>query len=293
MPAEFFLYLPQMRLDMAAIVERALAAEAAGYTGIGLMDHLAPPLAEKQPMQDAMVTASWILARTERLKVGHLVLCDAFRHPAVLAKQVVSLDHASGGRFELGLGWGSVPAEFERFGVMTREAPARVARMTETLEVLHALWTGEPVTYKGEHHILEEAQQTPTPLGKIPIVIGGARSKTLALVAKYADWWNLAAPMVERVDELRDQIGGASISVQELTTFISNEAEREAITQTALQRFGSMGSGPSVGNAAELRDHFGTKVEKGITRFYIWFTDFARPETIEAFGKEVVAPLSS
>jgi alkanesulfonate monooxygenase SsuD/methylene tetrahydromethanopterin reductase-like flavin-dependent oxidoreductase (luciferase family) len=293
MPAEFFLYLPQMRMEMSAIVERAQTAEAAGYTGIGLMDHLAPPLAEKQPMQDAMVTASWLLARTERLKVGHLVLCDAFRHPAVLAKQVVSLDHASGGRFELGLGWGSVPAEFERFGVMTTEPPVRVARMTETLEVLHELWTGNPVTYNGKHHNLAEAQQNPPPLGRIPIVIGGAGKKTLALVARYADWWNLAAPMIDRVDELRDQIGNAGISVQEQTTFIPSEAEREAITETAMRRFGSMGSGPTIGNGAELRDHFGAKVEKGITRFYVWFTDFAKPETIEAFGKEVVAPLSS
>ena len=290
--AEFFLYLPQMRMELSSMVERARVAEAAGFHGLGLMDHLAPPHAESQPMTDAMVTAAWLLAQTERLKVGHLVLCDAFRHPAVLAKQVVSLDRASGGRFELGLGWGSVPAEFERFGVLTTEAPVRIARMTETLEVLERLFTGEPVTYRGEHHVLQEAQQNPTPLGHVPIVIGGARRKTLALVARYADWWNLPVPAIDRVDELRDQIGEAGISIQQQVTFIADEAQREEITQTALRRFGGMGRSPTIGNAEELRADFEARIANGIGRFYVWFTDFARPETLEAFGKEVIAPLA-
>ena len=59
--------------------------------------------------------------RTSRLQVGSLVLCDSFRHPAVLAREAVSIDHASGGRFELGIGWGSVTAEFETFGVGSTE----------------------------------------------------------------------------------------------------------------------------------------------------------------------------
>ena len=133
---EFWLFLPQMRMSLDAMVERALAAEAAGFTGIALMDHLAPPLADSQPMYEAMTTAMWLLARTERLAVGHLVLCDAMRHPAVLAREVVTLDHASGGRFELGLGWGSVPAELEQFGVGSSEAKVRVGRMEESLEVM-------------------------------------------------------------------------------------------------------------------------------------------------------------
>ena len=292
--AEFILYLPQMRMELDVMVERARVAEAAGFHGIGLMDHLAPPLAEKQPMTDAMVTATWLLAHTERLKVGHLVLCDAFRHPAVLAKQIVTLDRASGGRFELGMGWGSVPVEFERFGVMTTEAPVRIARLTETLEVLQLLLSGEVVSYQGEHHQLSDAQQTPTPLGPITTIIGGARKKTLALVAKYADWWNLPTPHVDRVDELRDQVGDAGISIQQQVTFIPSEAQRAEITETALRRFGGMGKqGPLIGNAEELRAHYQERIDDGIGRFYVWFTDFAPPETLEAFGAEVIAPLSA
>src|SRR3954452_2828390 len=87
MPIEVHLFLPQMRLPFPALIAKARAAEAAGFAGIALMDHPAPPMAITQPMFDAMVAASWIAASTERLTVGHLVLCDAMRHPAVLAKQ--------------------------------------------------------------------------------------------------------------------------------------------------------------------------------------------------------------
>src|ERR1700748_1097112 len=93
------------------LVSAAQAAEAAGFTGIAGMDHLAPPAAKQQPMYEAMVTSTWLADHTERLTVGSLVLCDAFHRPAVLARQAVSVDHASGGRFELGIGWGSVKEE--------------------------------------------------------------------------------------------------------------------------------------------------------------------------------------
>ena len=113
----FQLFLPQMRMSHEVIVERARTAEAAGFEGITFMDHLAPPMASDQDMWEAMHIAGWVLAHTTDLQVGHLVLCDAMRHPAVLARQVTSLDHASGGRFELVIGWGSVPDELEVFGI--------------------------------------------------------------------------------------------------------------------------------------------------------------------------------
>jgi alkanesulfonate monooxygenase SsuD/methylene tetrahydromethanopterin reductase-like flavin-dependent oxidoreductase (luciferase family) len=150
MRPSFHLFLPQMRMPYRAIVERALSAEAAGFEGMAFMDHLAPPLAFEHDMWEAMTVAGWMLARTSTLKVGHLVLCDSFRHPAVLARQITSLDHASDGRFELGIGWGSVPSELEVFGVGSTEPPHRVARLSESLDIMRRLWTGEVVDYQGE-----------------------------------------------------------------------------------------------------------------------------------------------
>ncbi|MCU1352765.1 MAG: Luciferase-like, subgroup, partial [Acidimicrobiales bacterium] len=217
---EFHLFLPQMRLSLPDIVERAQAAEAAGFVGIAGMDHLAPPMAEGQPMYDAMITNTWIASRTERLVTSSLVLCDAFRHPAVLAREAVSLDHASAGRFELGIGWGSVASDFEAFGVGSTSPRLRARRLKESIDVLRALWTGEVVDFEGEFFRLRGARQQPVPLGRIPIVVGGAGPTALALAAAHADWWNLHVGLLDRVDELRGQVGTARVSIQQMVAYV-------------------------------------------------------------------------
>jgi len=288
--AEFQLFLPQMRMSMPDLVERARAAERSGFTGMALMDHFAPPLAESHDMWEAMATAGWLLSATERLKVSHLVLCDAFRHPAMLARQAVTLDHASGGRFELGIGWGSVPTEFEQFGVAPRVASKRVARFKESLDVIRALWTGEPVDFSGEYHTLTAAVQRPTPLAQLPIIIGGAGERTLQAVSKHADWWNLPIYALDKLDELRPLAGTARISTQEMIGFVPSESERAAVVATAEKRFGATGMGKSmtIGDAAQLREHFAERQAQGVERFYIWFLDFAKPDTLAAFGRDVI-----
>ena len=147
---EFWIFLPQMRLTMEALTARAVAAESAGFGGLAGMDHLAPPGLPTSPMFEAMVTNAWLAARTETLRVGSLVLCDAFRHPAVLAREAITLDHASGGRFELGVGWGSVADELETFGIEPTAMRDRRVRLKESLEIMTALWRGETVDHDGE-----------------------------------------------------------------------------------------------------------------------------------------------
>jgi alkanesulfonate monooxygenase SsuD/methylene tetrahydromethanopterin reductase-like flavin-dependent oxidoreductase (luciferase family) len=283
---EFWLYLPQMRMSMDQMVDRASAAEAAGFAGISGMDHLAPPGAQNTPMFEPMVTNSWLAARTEQLRVGSLVLCDSFRHPAMLARESVTVDHASGGRFELGIGWGSVPTELEVFGIGSTESSVRIGRMRESLEIIQALWRGEVVDYEGEHFQLHGAQQKPLPLGKIPIVIGGAGRRTMELVAAHADWWNVHIGILDRLDDMRPFSGRARCSVQLQVALVPSEGQRAEIAELALRRFGPT---PVVGRTPELVDHFGSLVERRVERVYVWFCDFAPPETLAAFGQEVIS----
>ncbi len=286
---KFHLYLPQMRLSPEQLVERARAAEAAGFEGIAGMDHLAPPMAEQQPMYEAMLTNAWLAAHTSALVISSLVLCDAFRQPAVLAREAVSLDHLSKGRFELGIGWGSVATELETFGVGSTEASDRVERLRETLEVLKALWAGETVDYDGHYHRLRGALQAPVPLGRIPIVIGGSGRKTMQLVSEHADWWNLHTGIVDKLEELRPFAGKARVSIQERIAFVPSEDRRTEVAELAVRRFGS--ANVVVGNAAELTEHYRGFAERGVERVYAWFTDFAPPETVAAFGATVAAEL--
>ena len=288
MSIEFYLFLPQMRMSFAQIVERAQSAEAAGFSGIAGMDHLAPPMAEGQPMYEAMTTNTWLAAHTTTLRVGSLVLCDMFRHPAQLARECVSLDHLSEGRFDLGLGWGSVPTEFDVFGVGSTDPSIRVERFAETLEIVTALWAGETVDFRGTHFTLQGARQEPRPLGRIPIVIGGAGKKTLQLVARYADWWNLHVGWLDRLEELRPLAGDARTSLQVYVSHIPTEDRRDEIAATTLRRFGTT---PVVGSSNELVDRFAAFAERGVERIYAWFCDFAPPGTLAAFGEEVIVPL--
>jgi len=287
-PIEFWLYLPQMRLGMHDIVERAQTAEMAGFAGMAGMDHLAPPGAEASPMFDAMVTNAWVAAHTQRLQVGSLVLCDSFRHPAVLAREAVTIDQASGGRFELGIGWGSVPDELKRFGIGPIGAATRVARLKESLEIMTALWRGERVDYEGEHFTLCGAQQQPGPLERIPILIGGGGRKTMELVATYADWWNVHISILDRFDEMRERAGDARCSLQVQIAFVHPHSDRDEVDATARRRFWG---NHVLGTAPELVDYFGTLAERGVERVYAWFTDFAPGETLREFGQQVIAPL--
>jgi alkanesulfonate monooxygenase SsuD/methylene tetrahydromethanopterin reductase-like flavin-dependent oxidoreductase (luciferase family) len=289
----FHLFLPQMRMPVAVIVERARAAEAAGFEGLALMDHLAPPLAAEHDMWEAMTLAGWLLARTESLVVGHLVLCDALRHPAVLARQAATLDHASGGRFELGIGWGSVPDELDTFGVGLAPPRERVARLAESLDVMRALWTGEPVTYKGRFFRLDDAQQRPVPTRRIPVVVGGVGARTLAVVRDHADWWNVPIHELGRLEERRARAGDARVSLQTMVALAPSEAERAAVADTVARRFGPTGLGAAVvvGTADELAAHFGRLRARGVERFYVWFADFAPPDTLARFA-EVVGALT-
>ena len=287
MTAAFHLFLPQMRMPHDAIVERAQVAEASGFEGIAFMDHLAPPLADDQDMWEAMAIAGWVLAHTRTLTAGHLVLCDSMRHPAVLAREVTSLDHASGGRFELGIGWGSVPTELETFGVGSVEAPERVSRLAESLAILHALWTGEPIHHKGEHFTLVHAQQRPVPTRHIPITIGGTGKRTLALVREYADWWNVPLHQLDRLDTRRDDAGTARVSIQHMVALVPSEADRADVTATAMRRYGAMN--PFIGTAHELADHFRQLHARGVDRFYTWFADFAPATTLARFTEVIDA----
>jgi len=285
---EFWVFLPQMRIGFDQLVERARAAEAAGFRGVAGMDHLAPPGAEGSPMFDAMITTTWLAGHTNLLRVGSLVLCDSFRHPAILAREAVSIDHASRGRFELGIGWGSYAPELETFGIGSFDPKVRVSRLRESLEIIHALWSGEHVDYEGEHFTLHGALQQPIPVSRIPIVIVGAGRRTMELVAAHADWWNVHVGIVDKLDEMLPMSGRARCSLQSQIAIVPPSGDRAVVTEAVRRRFGDT---PVVATMGELVDYFGTLAGRGVERFYVWFCDFAPTETLMAFGDGVISQL--
>jgi alkanesulfonate monooxygenase SsuD/methylene tetrahydromethanopterin reductase-like flavin-dependent oxidoreductase (luciferase family) len=278
---EWFLYMSQYRLAIPDFVERAQAAESSGFDGVAFFDHLETPGAPQFPVWEAMGIATWVAAKTKTLRVGHLVLCNAFRHPAVLAKQAVTLAEASEGRFELGLGSGSMPDELAKFNLAGGDGLARIRRLDHDLTAIREYW--------GRGDVADRAQ-APTPTQPIPIVVGGTGPRMLEVVRRHADWWNLPADKVDRLPEFVGSIGTAKASVQQMVGFAGRGSDPDAVGEASRRRWGHLGPGLVCGDAGQLIEHFAQLRRQGAPRFYVWFADGAAPESVAEFGDTVIAP---
>ena len=285
--AEWYLFLPQVRLSVADITQRARHAEASGFDGIAFIDHLEAPGLPDESIWEAMAIATWAAAKTERLRIGHLVLCDAFRHPAVLAKQAVTLSDASEGRFDLGLGSGSWPAEFTRFDVGEQDPVARVRQLDRHLALIRQYWgdqVGEATGEAGPDQLLQLPRRT----HPIPLVLGGSGPRMMELVRKYADWWNLQANHIDRLPKLAAAAGTARLSVQQMVGFARSGSDPGAVREVSTRRFGNLGAGLVCGDAEELVQHFSGLAAARVERFYVWFAEFAAPDSLHEFGESVI-----
>jgi alkanesulfonate monooxygenase SsuD/methylene tetrahydromethanopterin reductase-like flavin-dependent oxidoreductase (luciferase family) len=277
--AEWYLFLPQVRVPVADIVDRARHAEASGFDGIAFIDHLEAPGLPAESIWEAMSVATWVAAKTERLRIGHLVLCDAFRHPAVLAKQALTLSEASDGRFDLGLGSGSWPAEMVRFDVGQQDPLARVKQLERNLDLMNRYWG------RGDD---PDGSQSPLPTHHIPLLLGGAGPRMMELVRRHADWWNVPVTHLDKLAELAPKSGGARVSIQQMVGFIRKDSDPNKVRELSAKRFGNLGSGLMCGDADELSGHFTQLSGQGVERFYVWFADFAAPESLHEFGETVI-----
>ncbi len=178
---------------------RALWAriETLGFEWISVWDHFyAADVTDPDPGYECLegLTAHAALAMaTSRVRCGSLVYCAGYRHPAVLAKSIATIDNFSGGRVTLGLGVGWHQGEFDAYGIPFPPAPVRLRQLEETLQCIRALLTEASVDFDGEFFQLRDARCEPKPKqARLPIWLGGHGEKvTLKLVARHADGWNV------------------------------------------------------------------------------------------------------
>jgi probable F420-dependent oxidoreductase len=172
---------------------RALAvqAELAGFDSVWVFDHLLFRESDgsSEGQWEAWTTLSALAEATDRVELGTLVMCTAFRNPAVLAKMAVTLDAISGGRLILGVGAGWHEPEFEAFGI---DFGHRVQRFEEALTILAALLRTGRADFIGRHHWARGGELRPggPRPGGPPILVGAAGPRMLRLAAQHADLWN-------------------------------------------------------------------------------------------------------
>jgi alkanesulfonate monooxygenase SsuD/methylene tetrahydromethanopterin reductase-like flavin-dependent oxidoreductase (luciferase family) len=294
MTIQFGVFVPQFRIDLAGMRDRATAAEEAGFDSFWVMDHLFSPGTRPTDTLESWTLLTALAGATTDIRLGHLVGCNPLRHPAVLAKMAATLDRVSGGRFDLGIGWGSVDAEFEMFGIPVGSRRARAEQLGETLEIFRAMCSGEVFDYAGKHFELRGAYGLPTPVQeRIPVHIGGAGVQlTMPLVAEHADWWNCVGHARPRFDELAPLRGNARISAQYPVGFAADASDVDEVAAATARRMPESGWGePILGTADAIVEQLLAEHERGVELFVLRFHDFADPATLRRFGRDVIAPL--
>ena len=174
-------------VDGRELAERARRAEAVGYHGLVIPDHLIEQLAPVPAM-------AVIAAATERLRVGAFVFNNDLRHPAVLAQELASLDVLSGGRLDVAIGAGWNKPEYDAIGLPFDATPVRQARLIEAIAVLKGAFGERPFSFAGEHYTIADLDGQPKPVQKPhpPFLIGGGGRKTLELAGREAQIVGLA-----------------------------------------------------------------------------------------------------
>lgn len=173
-------------------------AEEAGFDWISVWDHFyAASASASQPSDfechEAVTMHAALACTTTRVRCGCLVYCAGYRHPAVLAKAITTIDHLSGGRADIGLGGGWAEPEYAAYGFPFPSAGARLDLLEETAACVRSLLRNEVTDYAGEHFQFTAARLEPRPVqAELPIWIGGGgERRTLRIVARYADGWNV------------------------------------------------------------------------------------------------------
>jgi len=307
--AEIGVYLPQMGFSYADVLHRALRCDELGIDSIWLYDHLYGPGAPDLPSLEAWTLATALLSRTERIQVGHMVLCNQFRHPAVLAKMATTLDQISAGRLQLGIGSGSIEDEHARVGMEWGTFAQRSGRLGETLEILRQAFADERIDFAGTHFTVTDMPIKPGPVQqpRPPIVVGGVGEKyTLPLVARYADVWNVPTYALGELDNkiavLRQfcvDIGrdpsSIVMSIEAVMALAPDDASLPGVQQLAEKRFGvpafGLREGGLIGTPPAIVDRLQELQDMGFGQIVLFTHDRGSDATLELLASAVIARL--
>jgi F420-dependent oxidoreductase-like protein len=273
---------PRLRSDL---VEIAQAAEAAGFESLWVMDHLFQLPADTgwggpdEPMLEAYATLGFFAGITERIRLGALVGCAAFREPGLLVKTATTVDILSGGRLTFGIGAGWYEREARGLGIPWPERRERFARLEETLQIAHQLWRDDRSAFAGQFTTLAEPIVRPQPLSRPhpPIMIGGnGERRTLRLVARYGDACNF---LVLEPDEIRAKLAVLRAHSNDLGRDV-REIEITALDEVDLR--------PGRMSAADVVARARAQALAGVDHLIVNMPDVWDVRHLELIGREVI-----
>lgn len=254
--------------DLRSLWERV---EDGPYDWISIWDHFYSADGVTTSNLEAIAIHTALAMSTRRVRCGSLVYCAGYRHPAVLAKAMATIDHLSGGRCEFGIGAGWAKFEYDAYGFDFASAGRRLDIMEESLRCIRGLLRSERFDHEGEHFRFEDAVCDPPPLqAELPLWVGGGGElRTLRIAAELADGWNVpfVSPQefARKRQVLHDHCAVVGRDPAEITCAINVGC---APDDDSLQRqFGTIADfvrpGVLMGSTAEMVDAIGRYVEAG------------------------------
>lgn len=293
------------------VAETFRLIEELGYDSGWLNDHLLTSVGDEDDSQlESWMTLAALATETERSRLGILVTSSTFRHPAVLAKMAVTVDHISDGRLNLGIGAGWQKREHEAYGIPFYSARRRAERLAEALEVVTGLWGTDHPSFDGRDFHLDRAPFAPRPLQRPhpPIVVGGQGKKwIMPTVARYADHWTVPVGIdpqgvAERLRIVREECRriGRQPCVQEVSVFLPL-ANITAIplagpaTRLGARLLFGKEAATSVlaGSVGEIREKIESYVEVGVTEVIITTRPALNHELMRRFANEIMPAFQS
>jgi alkanesulfonate monooxygenase SsuD/methylene tetrahydromethanopterin reductase-like flavin-dependent oxidoreductase (luciferase family) len=269
-------------LPWSELVERWQLFEALGFESAWDCDHLVQPSRPTGPYYEAWTLLAGLAVVTSRIRIGVLVSCNTFRHPSLLAKQAVTIDHLSNGRLDFGLGAGWYEPEHPMFGFDFPSPTERYERFREAVELTNLLLRNDTSSYEGRFYQTQTALMRPRPIQqpRPPFVLAAHRSRMLRIVAEFADTWNSFGT----VDEMRQR----NQILDEHCVAIGRDPS--TIVRSLYGWASMMPSDPWASTEA-FRDMVGRYAEAGVNEFLI---DQPRPDqqaALERVASEVLPAL--
>jgi len=297
--------LPQIKRSWDETRAAAVEFDALGYDSLWVCDHLVGIPLPKLPILEAWSLLAAVAAVTKQARLGTLVTPPFFRNPAVLAKQIATLDAISGGRVIAGLGAGWYEAEFRGYGCDFPGLRDRLRALEESIEIMKRLWTQDEATFDGKSFHVEGAVCEPKPARRPPILIGGGGERVLmGIAARHADIWNnmavFQARLAEKVEALRrrcDEVGRdfSTLEIsQQCVVVIAEDADaaRGQLEKAKKLYGGHMGSALEEhgiwGSPEGVIERIERHVRLGCTLFAIEFFGRDTREPARLFAEKVV-----
>ncbi|HYC56449.1 MAG TPA: TIGR03560 family F420-dependent LLM class oxidoreductase [Candidatus Binatia bacterium] len=305
--ATFSVFLPQAGLSWDVLRSRTQLVEELGYDGLWLVDHFWAGGMPDLDFLEGWTALAALTVATSRLRLGHMVTCNSYRNPALVAKMAATVDNIAAGRFELGMGAGWMEEEYRAYGYDFPPMRVRLSQLEEGLEIISRMSRERRATFHGTHYRVDDAPNQPRPLqSPLPITIGGAGEKVLLrLVARYAHRWNCPMSSADEIERLHTvltshcqgigrDVGEIVVSEQTMVVIGADEArfqEKMSMAKAVLGGFADVEKVSVQGTPERVIEGLRAKRKRGVQDFAIMFGDLASEETLELFAREVMPAL--